>query len=41
MQNEAPTQQAAGYLPTGIIDVVSVCSPTLQAAGYLNENEMR
>ena len=38
-RNEAPTQQAAGYLPIGLIDVASGCPPTLQAAGYLNENE--
>jgi len=38
--NEAPTQQAVGYLPIGLIDVASGDSPqSLQAAGYLNENE--
>ena len=39
--NEAPTQQAVGYLPIGLIDVASGdSSQSLQAAGYLNENEI-
>jgi len=38
--NEAPTQQAVGYLPIGLIDVASGdSSQSLQAAGYLNENQ--
>ena len=40
--DEAPTQQAVGYLPIGLIDVASGDSPqSLQAAGYLNDFEIQ
>ena len=40
LDNEAPTQQDVGYLPIGLIDMASGdSSQSLQAAGYLNENE--
>jgi len=38
--NEAPTQQAAGYLnPWVAMECPGLHSQSLQAAGYLNENE--